>query len=344
MACLMSWHMKIKLLFLAAVILGSLPVVCKADGVAPFGVASAYNLVALGTVNSQGNTVIAGNISTNADITGRVAAAGMVLNGTTIGSNLYSDPWGSQASYDLVSTGGLNPGSQFNINSHGNVYAPGTNGNFNFNGGGHRVSTGSSGIDFNSLRTTLDNQSLALAALTANGQVLGTNHSSVNPSFFVLKGTSSTLNIFNITAAQFGDTNHPLDIIAPAGSTIIINVEGEHVTLGTGIYYNDQQNSGDSSANSDILFNFSDADTVTINGQFTASALAPFAILSGNGQMAGTFIAAAIGQTGEVHNQEFTGTLPPTIASTPEPASLALMGTGITALAGLVRRRRNKKS
>jgi len=332
--------MKIKLLSLFAVTLAALPSVCKADGVAPFGVASAYNLVALGTVDSHGNTVIAGNISTNADVTGRIAAAGMVLNGTTVGSNLYNDPWGSQAPFDVVSTGGLNPGEQFNIDSHGNAYAPGTNGNFNFNGGGHRVSTGSSGIDFDSLRTTLDNKSLGLAALTATGEVLGTGHSSVNPSFFVLKGTSSTLNIFNITAAQFGDVNHPLDIIAPAGSTIIINVDGQHVSLGTGIYYNDQQNSGDSSANSNILFNFSDAQTVTINGQLTASVLAPFAILSGNSQMAGNIIAAAIGQTGEVHNQEFTGTLPPgPSAATPEPASLALMGTGITALAGLVRRR-----
>jgi choice-of-anchor A domain-containing protein len=333
--------MKIKFAFLVAASLAVLPGLSKADGLAPFGVASAYNLVALGTVDSHGNTVIAGNIATNADITGRVAAAGMVTKGTTIGSNLYNDPWGSLASFDVVSTGGLNPGEQFNINSHGNVYAPGSNGNFNFNGGGHRVTTGSSGIDFNALRTTLDSESLSLAALTANGEVLGTNHSSVNPSFFVLKGTSSTLNIFNITAAQFGDTNHPLDIIAPDGSTIIINVDGKTVTLGTGIYYNDRQNSGDSSTNSNILFNFSNASTVTINGQLTASALAPFAILSGNSQMAGTFIAAAIGQTGEVHNQEFTGTLPNTpVAATPEPASLALMGTGITALAGILRRRR----
>jgi choice-of-anchor A domain-containing protein len=336
--------MKIKYLSLLAVSLVVLPSLCKADGVAPFGVASAYNLVALGTVDSHGNTVIAGNISTTADITGRVAAAGMVTSGTTIGSNLYSDSWGSLAHFDLVSTGGLNSGEQFNINSHGNVFAPGSNGNFNFNGGGHRVSTGSSGIDFDTLRITLDSKSLALAALTANGEVLGTNHSSVNPSFFVLKGTSSILNIFNITAAEFGDTNHPLDIIAPAGSTVIINVDGKNVALGTGIYYNDQQNSGDSSANSNILFNFSDADTVAINGQFTASALAPFAILSGNSQMAGTFIAAAIGQTGEVHNQEFTGTLPPTVPPSvaPEPASLALMGTGITALAGLIRKRKKQ--
>ena len=113
----------------------------------------------------------------------------------------------------------------------------------------------------------------------------------------MLKGTSSTLNIFTITAAQFGDTNRPLDIQAPAGSTIIINVTGSHPTLGTGIYYNESQNSGDNSLNDNILFNFADAQTVTINGQFNASLLAPFAVPTGNTQMGGNFIAAAIGQT-----------------------------------------------
>jgi choice-of-anchor A domain-containing protein len=313
--------------------------VCQAASM-PFGIASAYNLVALGTVDANGNTLIAGNISTNADITGRVAAANQVTVGTTIGSSLNADPYGSAAVYDFVSTNGLNSGEQFNLNSHGNAYAPGSNGNFNFNGGGHRVTTGSSGIDFNTLRTTLDNQTVALAALTSTGTVLGTNQPGVNPSFFVLKGTDPTLNIFNITAAEFADANHPIDIQAPAGSTIIINVDGTNVTLGAGIYYNQNQTSGDSSADANILFNFADAQTVTIDGQFDASILAPFAILSGNSQMGGTFIAAQIGQTGEVHNVEFTGTLPDgPSAITPEPESLMLFGTGIIGLAGILRRR-----
>jgi choice-of-anchor A domain-containing protein len=300
--------------------------------------------VALGTVNSNGNTIIPGNISTSADVTGRVAAAGVVLTGTTIGSSLNSDPWGSLAEYNFVSTGGLNPGETFNINSSGNAYAPGTNGTFNFNGGGQRVTTGSSGIDFSSLRTTLDSESLALASLTATGQVLGTGQSGYgNPSFFVLRGTNPTLNIFTITAAEFEGSN-PIDIVAPAGSTIIVNVEGTNLTLGAPLYYNGVQYSGDSTADDDILFNFGDAQSVAIDAQFDASILAPFAILTGDAQMGGTFIAAEIGQTGEVHNDEFTGTLPPTLTQTPEPGTLALMGTGITAMAGLLRRRAKRQS
>jgi len=306
----------------------------------PFGIASAYNLVALGTVDANGHTLIAGNISTNADVTGRVAAANQITVGTTIGSSLNSDPFGSAAMYDFVSTNGLNSGEQFNLNSHGNAYAPGSNGHFNFNGGGHRVTSGPSGIDFDALRTSLDSETLALATLTSTGVVLGTNQPGVNPSFYVLKGTDPSLNIFNITAAAFADTNHPIDIQAPAGSTIIVNVGGTNVTLGTGLYYNQNQTSGDSSADANILFNFATAQTVTIDGQFNASILAPFAILSGNSQMAGNFIAAQIGHTGEVHNVEFTGTLPALpSAVTPEPSSLALMGTGILSLAGFVRRR-----
>ncbi len=325
----------------AAILITSLavaPALCHADPI--LGVANAYNLVALGTVDSHGNTLLAGNISTSADIGGRVAASNMVLSGTTIGSTLNSDPFGSLAMFDVVSTKGLSAGEQFNINSHGNVYAPGANGSFNFNGGGHRVTTGSTGIDFNTLRSTLDAETFSLAALAATGQVLGTNQPGVNPSFFVLKGSSSILNIFDITAAELADTNHPIDIQAPVGSTIIVNVSGTSDTLGTGLYYNENQNSGDSSAGNDILFNFSDATSVTINGQFNASILAPFAILSGSSQMGGTFIAAQIGQTGEVHNDEFTGILPQSpSAVTPEPTGLALFGTGALMLIGAAKRR-----
>jgi choice-of-anchor A domain-containing protein len=325
--------------------LATLSGVCHADSL--LGVASAYNLVALGTVDAKGNTVIAGNINTTADITGRIAAANMVLSGTTVGSAFQNggavDPFGSASSYSLVAGNGVASGTTFNINGGGNIYDPGGNGHFNLNKNGTTIVTsGPSPIDFNTLRTAMDSETLSLAALMNTGTVNAPTPKNGNPSWFVLSGTSTTLNIFNITHTEFADTNHPIDIEVPPGSTVLINVDGTNVTLGAGIYLNGTQESDQNNDGGDILFNFADATSITINGQLDGSLLAPFAYLSGGSQMAGTFIAASIGPTGETHNLEFNGTVPPTdpVSPVPEPGTLALMGAGMASLAAMLRRRR----
>jgi len=311
--------------------------VCLAD-TAPFGVASAYNLVALGYNGTDGN------ISTTADVEGRIAAANQVTVGTTIDSKLGSDPYGALANgYAMVAGVGISATNNFQISGGGNVYAPTNSANYNWNESpkGTVVSTGTDPINFTTLRTTLDSESTKLGKLTPNGTVtLGTGS---NPSWLVLSGTSSTLNVFTVTALEFASANNPLDIEVPAGSTVIINVEGTNVTLGTGIYFNGKQESDTNDDSGMILFNFPDASTVAIDGQLDGAVLAPFATLTGTSQMGGTFIAAAIGQTGEVHNDEFEGTLPSTPSPTPEPGSLTLMGSGFLFMTGLLARKRLSK-
>jgi len=73
---LATLYMSINKLVLFVLFLGFLSTGALADTVAPFGVASAYNLVALGTT---GSSPIAGTIATNADVTGRAAAADQIL-------------------------------------------------------------------------------------------------------------------------------------------------------------------------------------------------------------------------------------------------------------------------
>jgi len=309
---------------------------------APFGVASAFNLVALGTVNAHGQTLIAGNIATPSDVEGRIAAANQVSQASTIGGNLRGDPYGSLASgYALVAAGGVTAGGNLNIDGGGNVYAPTNNSSYNWNETpkGSVISTGPSPVNFSSLRTSLDAETLELATLSANGVVGAATPPGGNPSWLVLSGTSTTLNVFTLTAAQFSDSNNPIDIQVPVGSTVIINVQGTNVTLGAGIYLNGQQESDSNNDESKILFNFANATSVAIDGQLDGAVLAPFAVLTSNSQMGGNFIAAAIGLTGEDHNDEFAGTLPtfsqPDLA--PEPGTLLLMGSGLLMLIGLLR-------
>lgn len=348
--------MKFREVIALSAVLSALPLTSMASPIPapPFGVASGYNLVALGTVDSKGKTVLAGTINDGADVTGRVAAAGKILNISTIGSGLNADPFKSSATfngttYDVVATGGIQSGLSININSHGDVFSTSpVSGNMNFNGGGHLVTGPTGPIDFDSLRSSLDAETIFLGALGTTGTVVGTGSNSYgNPSFFVLLGTDPNLNVFKLTTLELqsiNQNNSPIDIVAPAGSTIIINVDGKNVTLGKGgLYYNGNQTSGDNAADSKILFNAPDAASVYIDGQFSASLLAPSAVLTGGSQMAGTFIAAQIGSTGEVHNVEFDGNLPtpPTTPAVPEPGTLALVGTGILSVAGAMRRKKN---
>lgn len=312
---------------------------------APFGVASAFNLVALGTVNSSGQTLIAGNIGTSADVEGRIAAANDITASTTVGSSLGSDPYKSVAGgYAVVAGSAITATNYFQINGGGNVYAPASSAHYNWNDGGHLVTAGADPINFATLRTTLDALTVQLGSLTANGLVGATTPPGGNPSWLVLSDTNPTLDVFTVTAAEFASNNHPLDIVVPAGATVIINVEGTNVTLGTGIYVNGQQEGDGNNDNGDILFNFADATTVALDGQLDGAVLAPFATYTSGSQVGGTVMAAAIGETGEDHNIEFTGTLPsppsPPVGYAPEPDTLLLMGTGLLLLAGLVLRRR----
>lgn len=332
-------------LALVALALGCVSTAAVADPIAPFGIASAYNLFAVGSSTLQGN------LSTTSD-SGRVAAANQIQSTITINQgSLLTDPYGNLAnSYAFVAAGGAT-GSNIKIGAGGNAYALGANpGNFSFAnepGGGTLVTTGPSPADFASVRTALDAQTAALGALAQTGTNLGTGTSFGNPSWYVLQGNAA-VNVFHISQAVFESTNNPLDIEVPLGSTVIIDVDGNgSFTLGSAIYLDGQQYHGDSLNDDGILFNFAGATAVNLDAGLDASVLAPYALLTGSGQIDGNFIAAQIDITGEAHNVEFVGTLPPTdpdpspkTSPVPEPSTLAMMGTGVLSMAAAMRRKK----
>jgi choice-of-anchor A domain-containing protein len=302
----------------------------------PFGVASSYNVVAIG---STGPYAITGNITASSDIGGRAAAAGTIENAPQVGLHtIPNDPYGSSGTYTFVSEGGYTGQT---VKLTGNAYAPGASSSlFDFQGGGTLTNTGLAPIDFSALQGSIDAESLALGAIANTGSA-----QLVNGNDLILTGLSPTLNVFTISAAQLASASDYLGINAPAGSTIIVNVTGGSGASSTvqvpKLFYNGTQVNGDADTDDDILFNFYQAQSaVNLNGQFSASILAPFATITGNSQVDGTIIAAAFDDSGEVHNVEFTGNLPFDPSSTPEPSTLVLLGTGLAGVLSSVRRRR----
>jgi choice-of-anchor A domain-containing protein len=107
-----------------------------------------------------------------------------------------------------------------------------------------------------------------------------------------------------------------------------------------------------------LIFNFENATSVTINGAFEASILAPEANLQSSSFIEGNVVTDSVGATGaiggEIHNFTFDcsdnlcvcppgtpgcGSGPPPVP-TPEPGSLAVLGTALAGSFVVIRRRR----
>jgi choice-of-anchor A domain-containing protein len=285
---------------LLPVLLLGFPLVSRADSFP--GVASAYQLIALGYGNNLGA------ISLSFDTGGRIAASHMVHSAPGVGKPLNGGPFAALADGPQASMGA----SPIDFDSLG-------------------TPLDAEGLYLGSLLT-------AGEVLTAGQPGFP---SGANSSWVVLRGSSDFVDIFNISAAQFASADHPLDIEVPSGATVILNVAGTPDSLGGGITINGVQPS-QAGAAADVPVHFAGAASASLDGQFTASLLSSLAIMTGNPPVHGTIIVHAIADNGAGHNAEFTGDLPsPPTAVTPEPGSLLLLGSGTMGIACLALRKRS---
>ncbi len=281
------------------------------------------------------NVFVQNNFSlTNSDTTGAVAAGGTIT--VTGGFSLASgNPTGLTYSVIAGTQFQASPGASGTVT--GNLYAgtlAGMTPSDTVTGATTTLATTPEPIDFANQFSQLGALSTSLAGTAdtvASGNGCTNSYGSIS-----CTANATGLNVIDIpfSATQSGnggtvtsaDLARNLTFNIGAGATaVVINVAGVGAfSLG---------GAGGWTVNGDpqkLLFNFSKATAIALasnTGYFTSLLAPAAAVTGGGGQFNGTFIASSFSGSTEFHNLLFNGTLPQP-ASTPEPATFAMMGGG----------------
>ncbi len=297
---------------------------------------------ALGVANAY-NVFVSGNLTlTGADTGGRVAAGGNASfpGYYSVGQAIldsFTAPSNDTLDVDMSITAG--PAGVYN----GNAYEGVAGASYASVQSGYSAKVGgASPIGVAGQVATLNTYSAQLAKQTANSTV--TANGPGGPNSFLLTGTDPTLEIFTLPIADLTDS---LYFKVNPTATVLINVTGTGpvTTTNTGTFYYQggsyQQFVGNTATMwENVLFNFSQATSITFGGSFVGTVLAANADVTGaNGQLDGGLIAKSFNGSTEFHDLLFTGTLPPMTAA-PEPGTwvMLILGTGLMALSRGVRR------
>ncbi|QDU91062.1 hypothetical protein Pla175_44790 [Pirellulimonas nuda] len=187
--------------------------------------------------------------------------------------------------------------------------------------------------DLQTLGGDLLSQANAAQALLGGLPATGPNPAIVmngNPVFSAVPAGPNNVAVFSIDDALFETNLGSIGLNFNGADTVVFNVSGADINLtqGTGNFVG---GFNDASAGK-ILFNFYEAQTITINRQFYGAILSPDADLSAvAGAIDGSVIVSSLSSSVEIHLPTFSGNVP-----VPEPSSLALLGLG--GLAALSRR------
>jgi choice-of-anchor A domain-containing protein len=166
-------------------------------------------------------------------------------------------------------------------------------------------------------------QSTSWSNLTANGTTINL-YGTLN-----LTGTDSSQNVFSLSGADLTGSSS-INITAPTGSTVIINVSGSGQTFQNG------QVSLNGIESGNVIYNFFESTSIHLAGSKNpnGSILAAWAdVTGGYGAMDGQLIAQSFDGNTEFHNKPFVGTVP-------LPAAFWLFGSALGFLSMLSHRRK----
>lgn len=321
------------------------------------GAAMAVPTIDFGVANGYSGFFF-GDVSGAADVEGRLAVGGNLTRGFDVG---YRNPYNAagptlvvKGNVSLTSEWGGNAGSIYN----GPTYNTNTNASIGPSTGawitaqtapGQIVYGGSlnaqswqygtavrnaSFIDFAAAKTKLGALSTQLAAQTQNG-----SWSALNSGISLVGDGVSDVQVFNL--GNVGNLSNLQLSNVKRGAHIVINSSATQVSFG-GQLGGDQVNSTDALALSRdrLVFNLSQASSVSVNSFLNGSVLAPNAAVTGSGHLEGTLIANSLAPSANGSKLELGYEPFVTLSPVPEPDAGALLMAGLGALAFLSRRRR----
>jgi choice-of-anchor A domain-containing protein len=289
------------------------------------GPAADYSLFVFGNMepgpwsDSQGRVAVGGNITLSSFSIALLAAPAeySVVSGGNV--NFASGH---------VYNGGIFAGGNIQLNNFGVDGDVTANGTITYGPGGVTVAGDStpnaaavSPVDFASEYSYLSSTSLALAAMTPTGTT------SVTPWHAITLTGTEDINIFNLDGNALSNATS-LKFNIGADAIAIVNVSGSADGLGNFAI------SGYDGKQGNILYNFYDADLLTIhNIAVQGSILAPDAdVIFNSGQINGTLIAGSLTGTGQSNLYLFDHDLfdhNSPVRPVPEPATIILLGAGL---------------
>jgi choice-of-anchor A domain-containing protein len=296
-------------------------------GMAVMGVSDAAQAGQLGPAQNYNVFILGSDSQSNVDSEGPVAVGGTAtfLNYGVASTRPTNTP-------DALVVGGSLSYTDGTIN--GDLHVAGSASLSGVNDKGSQFNDAP--LNFSSAASALLAQSTYLNTLAANGTA------GAGALGLTLTGTNPSLNVFQVTAAQFATANNNgLNIVVPNGSTALINVAGASPSLANFQMYVNGSSSESNPEINNILFNFAGASTLSdTNVTIFGSLLAPSAALSfGYSHIDGTLIGASLTGNVEAHDYPFTGNV--ASATVPEPSSFILFAAGCLGLGVVMARWRS---
>lgn len=282
------------------------------------GILNDYNLIVLNDLNS------------NSEVEGRAFVGGNIVGGDASNYGVMLSPESAYSTIDVLTVvGNISAGNPLNIDA-GDLRLGGTLGRIvNFNGpGGNLVNDPGVGSLLAGVSAALTGASSAMLTLTADSTA-SIPSGQPGPVVFNCTPGGDGIAVFNVSGSQVLSNNltQELNLNLNGATSVVINVSGTTVNFNQG---NMTGTWNTAFARANVIWNFFEATSLTIDRAMNGAVLAPLAHLTNFSVIEGSTFVKSFHQRAEVHLPGYTGFVP-------APGTVSAL-----ALAGLVAGRRRR--